>query len=250
MNNKCWAILPASGIGARMNASIPKQYLNITVNGKIQFIIDHTLERLLSYNTFYKIIVVISDNDQYWKDSLFFSHPDIMIAKGGQERCLSVLNGLNKIQNLAHIDDLIAVHDVVRPCITHKDLDQLFEYKSDVAASANVSIVGRILATRVKDTMKKSTIIANSDVIKTTVDRNQLWHALTPQVFPYGLLSTAIKTGIEKGHEITDEASAMEFLGYSPRLIEGRRDNIKITYSEDISLAELFIQNQINHQLA
>ena len=101
--------------------------------------------------------------------------------------------------------------------------------------------VGGLLAVPVRDTMKR--VNADGEVIE-TVDRAGLWHALTPQMFRLGALTRAIETAVNDGLVVTDEASAMEFAGFAPRVIEGSVDNIKITQREDLRLAALYIHNQ------
>jgi 2-C-methyl-D-erythritol 4-phosphate cytidylyltransferase len=183
-----------------------------------------------------------------------------MIVEGGSERCYSVLNGLLAINHCQHQEKeqspnniWVAVHDVARPCISYSDLDKLFtavEHHSE----------GAILATPVRDTMKRSICVhstaINSDrttpekpikecinYIDHTVDREQLWHALTPQVFPLKTLLTNLQTAIDNDFEVTDEASAMEYAGIKPMIIAGRSDNLKITRPEDLALAEFYLNN-------
>lgn len=125
------------------------------------------------------------------------------------------------------------VHDAARPCLTHGDLDALI--------AAAIQCGGAILGSRVRDTMKRSDAAGN---IIGTVDREQLWHALTPQMFPARTLKRALEEGLVLGATITDEASAMERAGFTVRMVEGRADNIKVTRPEDLSLAGLFLSQQ------
>lgn len=241
---KYWAILPAAGVGSRMQADRPKQYLSISVADQQKLVIQHTLDRLLEYPLFEKIVVVVSKTDPYWAELDYRDNDKIIVADGGKERCDSVLNGLNALADLASDNDVVAVHDIARPCITHQDLDKLF---SELNSSASV---GAILANPVRDTMKRGVINTNSskNVIDHTVEREQLWHALTPQVFSYALLKQAMEEALSANHSVTDEASAVEYLNHQPLLVEGRSDNIKITRPQDLQLAELFLNQQINQQ--
>jgi len=229
MTQSVWAVLPAAGIGSRMQADRPKQYLPL----KGRFLLEHTLECILSYPTIRKAVVVLSPEDPYWPDSQYADHPDVIRAQGGSERCHSVLNGLKALGNLASDNDWVAVHDIARPCLRHSDLDALF---------AGLGESGAILASPTRDTMKRGSLQTDGSVtIDHTVDREQLWHALTPQVFRLGALRSALEQALAMGFEVTDEASAIEHAGGQPRLVAGRADNIKVTRPEDLALAELFL---------
>lgn len=239
MSSHIWPILPAAGVGSRMQADRPKQYLSL--NGR--FLLDHTLERLLTYPAFESLVLVLSAQDQYWPHSQFFADQRIVQAPGGNERCYSVLNGLDAIKTQAQPDDWVLVHDIARPCLAQSDLDRLLK-----ALTAESAIHGALLATPVRDSMKRGEVIdhpsaqgSTAAVVKHSVERQQLWHALTPQVFRYQALYNALERCLTDGKEVTDEASAMEYCGYQPLLVEGRADNIKVTRPEDLSLAEFFL---------
>lgn len=227
-----WPLVVAAGVGSRMQADRPKQYLSLNQ----RLLIDHTLETLLAYPAFRQLVLVLSDQDPYWPNSEFSNDERIVRASGGPERYFSVLNGLKRIAEFGQPDDWVLVHDVARPCLAHSDLDTLI---------AQLSFPGAILASPTRDTMKRGITNAAGDaVIDHTVEREQLWHALTPQVFPLGLLTQAIEQSLADGFGVTDEASAIEHLGHQPRLVAGRADNIKVTRPEDLALAELFLQQK------
>ena len=216
-----------------MQADRPKQYLQL--NGRL--LIDHTLDRILSYPGLSQLVLVLSSEDPYWKQSKFADDQRIIRTKGGKERCHSVLNGLNALEGLAEDDDWVLVHDVARPCLRHSDLDKLL---SDLPPD------GAILATPTRDTMKRG--VADSvggSHITNTVERDQLWHALTPQVFRYSELKNALLKSLDDGFQVTDEASAIEYMGGAPRLIEGHSDNIKVTRPQDLAMAEFILEKII-----
>ena len=121
---------------------------------------------------------------------------------------------------------------MARPCLRHSDLDKLL---------SNLTDPGAILASPVRDTMKRGKPQQGQVVIDHTVEREQLWHALTPQVFRYAPLRQALQTCLAQGLTVTDEASALEQLGQHPQLVEGRADNIKVTRPDDLALASLFL---------
>ena len=224
------AIVPAAGIGSRMGADCPKQYL--TLAGKT--ILEHTLGCLLSHPAIARVIVALAPHDEWFEQLAMAADPRILRVEGGIERAYSVLNALHVAEG-----KWVLVHDAARPCLTHEDLDALI-------ASAMVCD-GAILGSRVRDTMKRTDGAGN---IVATVEREQLWHALTPQMFPTGTLKRALEEGLALGALITDEASAMERAGFTVKMVEGRADNIKVTRPEDLSLAELFLQQQSARQQA
>ena len=218
------AIVPAAGIGSRMGADCPKQYL--TLAGKT--ILEHTLGCLLSHPAIARVIVALAPHDEWFEQLAVAADPRVLRVEGGSERAYSVLNALHVVEG-----KWVLVHDAARPCLTQGDLDALI-------ASA-MACDGAILGSRVRDTMKRTDGAGN---IVATVEREQLWHALTPQMFPTGTLKRALEEGLALGALITDEASAMERAGFTVKMVEGRADNIKVTRPEDLSLAELFLQQQ------
>lgn len=224
------AIVPAAGIGSRMGADCPKQYL--TLAGKT--ILEHTLGCLLSHPAIARVIVALAPHDEWFEQLAVAADPRILRVEGGIERAYSVLNALHVAQG-----KWVLVHDAARPCLCHGDLDKLI--------MTAMACDGAILGSRVRDTMKRTDGAGN---IVATVEREQLWHALTPQMFPTGTLKRALEEGLALGALITDEASAMERAGFTVKMVEGRADNIKVTRPEDLSLAELFLQQQSARQQA
>nr|WP_318442280.1 2-C-methyl-D-erythritol 4-phosphate cytidylyltransferase [Photobacterium leiognathi] len=226
--DKCIAVVPAAGVGSRMAADRPKQYL--TIAGKT--ILEHSVERLLSLPEIQHVVIAVSKTDPYFPTLPLANDPRITVVDGGAERVDSVFSGLAAIN-----DDnaWVMVHDAARPCVRLDDLCQLM-------VAAQQSEYGAILATPVRDTMKRAKVNEQDNVIDHTVDREQLWHALTPQMFRAGQLREALTTALAQDAVITDEASALEFCGYSPVLVKGRADNLKVTQPEDLALAEFYLQ--------
>lgn len=231
MNNpRCWAIVPAAGVGKRMGSVIPKQYLSLAGRP----VIAYTLDALLHHPRIVGAVVAISTEDAWWPEvatELTTADKPLWVVAGGAERCHSVLNGLEALREQADPMDWVLVHDAARPCLTSHDLDRLL---LELAADP----VGGLLATPVRDTLKHADIGGR---VVATVDRSQLWHALTPQMFRLELLQNALNAVLARGLLVTDEAAAIEAAGYTPRLVEGRADNFKITHPEDLALAEFYL---------
>lgn len=226
MANCVWGIVPAAGVGKRMEADRPKQYLPLS--GKT--VIEHTLDRLLAADIWAGIVVAISLEDPYWPELPIAKHPLLHTAPGGNERADSVLNALDYLQDRADGADWVLVHDAARPCIAASDVNKLFNgLKNDP--------VGGILALPVHDTLKRVV----GDSISETVDRSAIWRALTPQMFRYGALRHALRDAANKALRVTDEASALELQGRQPKIVEGRPDNIKVTRPEDLALVEFYL---------
>ncbi len=226
MNASIIAVVPAAGVGSRMQADRPKQYLKL--HGHT--VLEHTVQKLLSHPQVNKVVVAVSEGDPYFPALALAKDPRVIRVNGGKERADSVLSALNYICK-HESNEWVMVHDAARPCFTLQDIDRLIE-------CALSHPVGAILATPVRDTMKRSN--AQQD-IKHTVERVALWHALTPQMFPTVPLRDALYDGLENKAIITDEASAFERLNLSPALVNGRSDNIKITQPEDLALAEFYL---------
>ena len=229
-----WAVIPASGIGRRMLSKTPKQYLMF--EGRT--ILEHCLDRLLSHPRIEAAVVVLNDADEYWEKLSYRSSKPLYTTAGGRERHHSVYQGILAVQQQGVTDALLLVHDAVRPLVTHSDLDK-------VIAAARAHEAGAILATPVSDTLKLQSEVME---IISTVSRDRLWRALTPQVFHQQILLRALKKVIDENSEITDDAAALEGLGYKPALVPGVEENIKITTPADLRLAQLIWLNQRNQQ--
>ena len=230
MSSGYCAIVPAAGIGKRFGGTLPKQYLPL----HDATVIEHSLRLLLSVERLEHIVVVVSADDQRWRDLTVFSDARIDVTIGGDERCHSVLNGLHHLQQRYGGSEWALVHDVARPCCLRSDIEKLIQQLEHHP-------VGGILAVPASDTIKR---VDSARQIEETVDRSWLWQAQTPQLFRMRLLLDALNHCIGMGMTVTDEAQAVEALGWQAQVVEGARSNIKITRPEDLALAEFFLQHQ------
>lgn len=230
MVNKKIVILPCAGVGSRFSQVIPKQYT--LINNKT--IIEHTLSVFLSIRQIDQIIIVTAVDDQYIDRLVNLGkismNDKIRILKiGGQTRAQTIRNVVNSLK--CNQDDWLLVHDVVRCCI-----------KSDVVLRLITQLenddVGGILAIGAADTIKVS---QNGLIINKTLDRCHIYHAQTPQMFRAGVLKDALN--LAPLDLVTDEASAVEQINLPVKLVEGERNNVKITYPTDIKLAEAILNS-------
>ncbi|WP_313515597.1 2-C-methyl-D-erythritol 4-phosphate cytidylyltransferase [Pseudomonas sp.] len=221
-----WAVIPAAGVGARMRADRPKQYLPLA--GRT--LLEHTLDCFLDHPALRGLVLALGRDDPHWPTLACASDPRIRRADGGVERADSVLNALVRLEQLgAAPDDWVLVHDAARPNLARSDLDRLLGELGD-------DPVGGLLAVPARDTIKLAGVDGK---VERTLDRQLIWLAFTPQMFRLGALRRALEQGLAKGAAITDEASAMELAGAVPRLIEGRADNLKVTRPEDLEWLRL-----------
>lgn len=221
------ALVPAAGFGARMDNSMPKQYLPLAGHPMI----FHALNTLCACPDISTVFVVLSPSDTLFHgyDWSCFGDKLQPLYCGGETRADTVLNGL--MASELEPDDWVLVHDAARPCLTEAHLSKLIASLVDDA-------VGGILAVKVADTLKRADAEGR---IGYTEDRAALWQAQTPQMFRAGLLVTAL----QQCKAVTDEASAIEALGLHPRLVEGDASNFKVTYQQDLRMAELLLRERI-----
>ncbi|AXA89998.1 2-C-methyl-D-erythritol 4-phosphate cytidylyltransferase [Massilia sp. YMA4] len=221
-----FALIPAAGVGARMGAAGPKQYLPLAGKPMLR----HTLQAFLDCAAIAHVYVVVSAGDGYIDDVVADCGARVTVLRcGGATRMESIRNGLSALD--ARGDDRILVHDAARPALTPALIGKLID-----AAGANPA--GGLLALRVVDTVKST----RSGRVETT-PRDGLWLAQTPQMFPYELLRRALEQAPDP-EAITDDASAVEMLGLSPQLVEGHPRNLKVTLPADVGIATLYLTHE------
>lgn len=227
---KCWAVIPAAGIGTRMQATLPKQYLRIAGHT----VLEHALAPFLQTSSITAVMLALHPQDEHFKD-LTITGAKVKTTVGGETRAQSVFNALQALltdpEDSPQRDDFVLVHDAARPCLTRTELERLI-------AIGQHAQEGCILAAPLQDTVKQ----VCSDHIQTTLDRSQLWRALTPQMFRFHALHQALLECLDKGVAITDEASALEHMGVQPRIVSGDSRNLKVTTADDLRVAEIYLQ--------
>jgi 2-C-methyl-D-erythritol 4-phosphate cytidylyltransferase len=217
------ALIPAAGVGARMGATVPKQYAPLL--GKPM--LEHVMDTFVNCAQIDQIFVVVSAEDAYIEDLPHKPRTQVLRC-GGETRQASVTNGLKAMQPHVDASDWVLVHDAARPGLTVNLINKLITELKDDA-------VGGLLALPVVDTLKRSDVKGHADH---TVSREHLWAAQTPQMFRHAPLLSAL----QKGSHVTDEASAIEALGLKPKLVEGSPRNFKVTLPHDVLLAELYLK--------
>ena len=224
-----FALVPAAGLGARVGAELPKQYLDIAGRP----VLWHALRALCTSARIEQTWVVLAPDDQ-WFDRLDWSAFEGRLCTlrcGGETRAASVLNGLRAMQGVG-AGDWVLVHDAARPCLTHALVEHLITQVGDDPA-------GGILAIPVSDTLKRAD---DGGRIAATQPRARLWGAQTPQMFQHGALVEALAAAALD--TVTDEASALEARGVRPQLVPGSTRNIKITYPQDLAIARLLLETE------
>lgn len=228
--SKSFALIPAAGSGSRIGNTQPKQYLSLAGKPMIYHAI-HTFHRAPRIT---HVFVVLSPDDRLWSQHNWseFSDKLVVLNCGGASRAESVLNGLRAIPSVVKINDQdwILVHDAARPCLSSTQLEFLMDEIAD-------DKTGGLLAIPVADTLKRSDMHHRAI---STASRENLWQAQTPQMFRYHLLINALSHA--NTSQITDDASAVEALHHRPKLVLGDTHNFKVTYPQDLALAELILQ--------
>ena len=221
-----WCVVPAAGRGSRVGGECPKQYMPLAG----QPLILHTLQRLASHPRIAGLLVVLGPADTRWHGWTSLCGKPVLTATGGAARCDSVRAGLDALPSSVADDDFVLVHDAARPCLRAPDVTRLI----DLASQAD----GGLLAAPVRDTLK---IADAQGRVERTEPRARYWRALTPQLFRRGQLTAALAAAAEASVVVSDEAMAMERTGYSPLLVEGSEDNLKVTTRADFALAEFLL---------
>jgi 2-C-methyl-D-erythritol 4-phosphate cytidylyltransferase len=217
-------LIPAAGRGTRYGGALLKQYLPVC--GKP--VLAHSIRIFQFHPLVSSITVILADDDQWFDSAVGLLATNVNTVTGGETRAHSVRNGLRFIIENYSKTDWVLVHDAARPCLSASRLEKFLEQGLE-------SVHGAILAVPIGDTLKRA---GESQEIVATVDRTGLWAAQTPQLFRVGVLADAIDEAHEAGRQLTDEASAMEFVGIKPQLVMGSSANIKITHSSDLAIAE------------
>jgi 2-C-methyl-D-erythritol 4-phosphate cytidylyltransferase len=228
MASRIFALVPAAGQGTRMGDALPKQYVPLA--GRPMMF--HSVETLASVPRIVSVIVILAPLDRHWGEHDWSAFPDKIEAMfaGGPRRSATVLNALKQLEGRVKKDDWILVHDAARPCLSKALVEQfLDELENDP--------IGGLLAIPLADTLKGSD---ENQRVEKTIPRAKLWRAQTPQMFRYELLRRAI----EKVPDATDESQAIEAVGFAPRLVQGENTNFKVTFAEDLPLAEIVLSRR------
>ena len=233
---KYHALVPAAGSGSRMGApspqSLPKQYLPLAG----QPLIRHALATLCATPAIAQVFVVLAPDDTQWPAAQMAElGPKLKVLRcGGETRAQSVANGLRAMADALGADEIdrdwVLVHDAARPCLTVAMVEKLI-------AEVGTDDAGGLLAVPLADTLKRA---YDGGRVLETVARDNLWQAQTPQMFRHRLLLDAL----DFAPQVTDEASAIEALGLSPRLVAADVSNLKVTYPLDLQFAEWILHNR------
>ena len=219
-----FALIPAAGSGTRIAGERPKQYLGLA--GKPM--LWHAVKAVCVPPVENVFVVLAVDDEAFashdWSE---FGGRLAPLYCGGETRRDSVYNGLLAAMATVAADDWMLVHDAARPCLSRSEFERLIR-------ECQADEIGGILALPVSDTVKR----ASGDRILASEDRSDLWLAQTPQMFRAALLAQALQRA---GGGVTDEAAAVEQLGLKPRLVAGSRENLKVTYPEDLAIAEAIL---------
>jgi 2-C-methyl-D-erythritol 4-phosphate cytidylyltransferase len=225
-----FALIPAAGAGMRFGGGVPKQYLPLAGSSLLRRSIDALNDAVVLEAVF----VVLAPGDKLYAERVGTVRGVEALYCGGSTRAESVKNGLAAIGRRAEAEDWVLVHDAVRPCVDVATLNRLLLELEDEP-------VGGLLAVPLADTLKRAETGAGLRAMSTE-PRDGLWCAQTPQMFRFAILQHAFRNADTA--RITDEAQAVEALGVRPRLVQGSPLNIKVTYPEDVALAEAILEQR------
>ena len=228
--SRCYALVPCAGVGQRAGARGPKQYAPLAGRP----VVAHTLDALGAVKRIKRTLVVLAPDDK-----LFEQHVEgftgWVARSGGATRADTVAAGLRALRMRGAADsDWVLVHDAARCMVRPELVDKLID-------ACLADEVGGLLALPLADTMKQSDTSSGQPRVAQTLDRSGKWLAQTPQMFRLGTLQVALAAA---GEEVTDEASAIEFLGHSPLLVQGEVENFKLTYPADFALARRLLESR------
>lgn len=213
-----------------MATQYPKQYMQL----RGRPLIEHTLTLFTKSARVHSVNLVLSPDDVLWDKLNIAESSGLKVFRcGGATRSQSVLNGLQAIEQDVDGEDWILVHDAARPCLSNVLLNQLLD-------ALQHDPVGGLLAIPLADTLKRAD---GEQRVASTEPRENLWQAQTPQMFRYDLLKRALQAS---GGAPTDEAQAIEALGLRPKLVAGELSNLKVTYPQDLLLAEAILKGTDN----
>ncbi len=225
---KIFALVPAAGQGTRMGEALPKQYLPLA--GRPMMF--HSLGTLAAIERITHVIAILSPMDRHWGAHDWSAFPDKIEAlfAGGATRGASVANALDLLADRAAPDDWVLVHDAARPCIAPELVEQFLDEVGD-------DPVGGLLAMPLADTLKRA-----EDTLRVgeTIPRQGLWRAQTPQMFRYAML----RRGLARKPDATDESQAVESVGGMPKLVQGENANFKVTFTDDLPIAEMILSRR------
>lgn len=223
-----YAIIVAAGSGQRFASDTPKQFLEVA--GKM--VIQHCIDAFDAVDDIHGIVLVMPKNQQLWKNIELKATKPLMYATGGSNRAASVLHGLRILESLVQDVTWILIHDAARLCVAAADIKKLI-------TECNNKNQGGLLVKKLNDTIKYS---EDGTHVQKTINRSTLYAALTPQMFPYRQLVDVLENADRES--ITDEASAFEHHGIKPLMVEGRSDNLKLTYAEDLLMATFILRKR------
>jgi 2-C-methyl-D-erythritol 4-phosphate cytidylyltransferase len=229
-----FALIPAAGTGMRFGGGVPKQYVPLAGLPLLRRSIDALNDAVVLESVF----VVLAPDDKLYVERVGKVRGVEALYCGGPTRGESVKNGLDAIGSHADADDWVLVHDATRPCVDVTTLNRLLH-------ELEQEPVGGLLAVPLADTLKRAEAGAGLRAMSTE-SRDGLWCAQTPQMFRFAVLQHAFRNADIA--RITDEAQAVEALGIRPRLVQGSASNIKITYPEDVALAEAILEQRRTRQ--